>query len=47
MARLTELINYDTSNFEEATQHDVWQEDMVKEYDSSMKNQVLEFVSRP
>ena len=29
-----------------AAQHDVWQEAMVEEYDSIMKNQVLEVVSR-
>ena len=33
--------------FEEAAQHEVWQEAMVEEYDSIMKNQVWEVVSRP
>ena len=31
----------------EAAQHDVWQEAMVEEYDSIMKNQVWEVVPRP
>ena len=44
---MTELINSETSNFEEAAQHDVWQEAMVEEYDSIMKNQVWEVVLRP
>ena len=44
---MTELINSEPSSFEEATQHDVWQEAMVEEYDSIMKNQVWEVVSRP
>ena len=38
MALMTELINSETSNFEEATQHDVWQEVMVEEYDSIEKS---------
>ena len=44
---MTKLINFEPSSFEEAAQHDVWQEAMVKEYDSIMKNQVWEVVSRP
>ena len=47
MALLTELINSEPSSFREAAQHDVWQEAMVEEYDSIMKNQVWEVVSRP
>ena len=47
MALMTELINSEPSNFEEAAQHDVWQEAMVEEYDSIMKNQVWEVVPRP
>ena len=47
MALLTGLINCEPSNFGEATQHDVWQEAMVEEYDSIMKNQVWEVVPRP
>ena len=39
MAVMTELINSEHSSFGEATQHDVWQEAMVEEYDSIMKNQ--------
>ena len=47
MALMTELINSKPSNFEEATQHELWQEAMVEEYDSIMKNQVWEVVPRP
>ena len=46
MALMTELINYEASSFEEAAQHDVWQEAMVEEYDFIMKNQVWEVVQR-
>ena len=42
MALMTELINSEPSSFDEDTQHDVWQEAMVEEYDSIMKNQVWE-----
>ena len=38
MALMTELINSEPSSFDEAAQHDVWQEAMVEEYDSIMKN---------
>ena len=38
MALMTELIKSEPSSFEEATQHDVWKEAMVEEYDSIMKN---------
>ena len=47
MALMTKLMNYERSSSEEAAQHDVWQEAMVEEYDSIMKNQVWEVVSRP
>ena len=47
MALMTELINSDPSSFEEAAQHDVWQEAMVEGYDSIMKNQIWEVVPRP
>ena len=47
MALMTKLINSEPSSFEEATQHDVWQEAMVEEYDSIMKNQVWEVLPRP
>ena len=47
MALMTKLINSEPSSFREATQHDVWQEAMVEEYDSIMKNQVWEVVPSP
>ena len=46
MALMIELINPEPSNFGEVAQHGVWQEAMVEEYDSIMKNQVWEVVSR-
>ena len=46
-ALMTELINFEPSSFGEAAQYDVWQETMVEEYDSIMKNQVWEVVPRP
>ena len=47
MALMTKLINSEPSSFREDAQHDVWQEAMVEEYDSIMKNQVWEIVLRP
>ena len=47
MTLMTELINSEPSSFEEVAQHDMWQEAMVEEYDSIMKNQVWEVVPRP
>ena len=47
MELMTELIYSEPSSFGEAAQHDVWQEAMVEEYDSIMKNQVWEVVPRP
>ena len=44
---MTELINSKPSLFEEAAQHDVWQEAIVEEYDSIMKNRVWEGMPRP
>ena len=46
MALMTKLINSEPSRFGEAAQYDVWQEAMVEEYDSIMKNQVREVVPR-
>ena len=47
MALMTELIKSEPSSFEEVAQHDVWQEAMVEEYDSIMKNQVWKVLPRP
>ena len=46
MAPMTKLNNSEPSSFGEATKHDAWQEVMVEEYDSIMKNQVWEVVQR-
>ena len=47
MAPMIELVKSEPSIFEEAAQHDVWEEDMVEEYESIMKNHVWEVVQRP
>ena len=47
MALMTKSINSEPSSFEEVAQHEVWQEAMVEEYDSIMKNQVWEVLLRP
>ena len=47
MEPMTKLINFEPSSLGEDAQHDVWQEAMVEEYDSIMKNQVWEVVLRP
>ena len=47
MELMTELINSKPSNFRKAAQHDVWQEAILEEYDSIMKNQVWEVVLGP
>ena len=47
MALMIELINSEPFSFEEVVENDVWQEAMVEEYDSIMKNQVWEVVSSP
>ena len=47
MALMTKSINSEPSSFEEVVQDDMWQEGMVEEYDSIMKNQVWEIVPRP
>jgi hypothetical protein len=46
MALMTQLIDAEPSTYEEATQHGVWQEAMMEEYVSIMKNDVWEVVPR-
>jgi hypothetical protein len=47
MALMTQLIDAEPSSYENAAQHKVWQEAMMKEYASIMKNDVWEVVPRP
>jgi hypothetical protein len=47
MALMTQLIDAEPSTYEQAAQHGVWQEAMMEEYASIMKNDVWEVVPRP
>jgi hypothetical protein len=47
MALMTQLIDAEPSTYEHAAQHGVWQEAMMEEYASIMKNDVWEVVPRP
>jgi hypothetical protein len=44
---MTQLIDAEPSSFEQAAQHEVWQDAMMEEYASIMKNDVWEVVPRP
>jgi hypothetical protein len=46
MALMTELIDAEPSTSEQAAKHGVWQEAMMEEYASIMKNDVWELVPR-
>jgi hypothetical protein len=46
MALMSELLEVEPSNFQEASQH-VWRNAMMEEYASIMKNDVWEVVPRP
>jgi hypothetical protein len=47
MALMTQLIDVEPSSYEDTTRHKVWQEAMMEEYASIMKNDVWEVVPRP
>jgi hypothetical protein len=47
MALMIQLIDVEPSTYEQATQHGVWQEAMMEEHASIMKNDVWEVVPRP
>jgi hypothetical protein len=47
VALMTQLIDAEPSTYEQAAQHGVWQEAMMEEYASIMKNDVWEVVPRP
>jgi hypothetical protein len=44
---MTNLFNAEPSTFEEAVKKKEWKEDMMEEYQSTMKNNVWEIVPRP
>jgi hypothetical protein len=45
MALMTQLIDVEPSSYKSAARHKVWQEAMMEEYTSIMKNDVWEVVS--
>ena len=47
MALVTSLHELEPSTFEEASTHQVWRDAIIEEYNSIMKNDVWEVVSRP
>jgi hypothetical protein len=47
MALMSSIIDVEPSSFEEATDQQVWQDAMVEEYTSIMRNDVWDIVSRP
>lgn len=47
MNMMKESIDIESSSFEEAVQQPVWVDAMVDDYDSIIKNNVLEVVPRP
>ena len=47
MALMNELVETESSSFEEAVQKPVWDDAMVEEYESIVKKNVWEVVPRP
>jgi hypothetical protein len=47
MAPKCDIIDFEPSNFEEASKQQVWRDAMVEEYSSIMKNDVWDIASRP
>jgi hypothetical protein len=47
MALMSHIIDFEPSSYEEATGQQVWKDAMMEEYQSIMKNDVWEIVSRP
>jgi hypothetical protein len=47
MALMTNIIDSETSSFEEASRQQVWRDVIVEEHNSIMRNDVWEIVSRP
>jgi hypothetical protein len=47
MVLMSSIIDVEPSSFEEATDQQVWQDSMVEEYTSIMRNDVWDIVPRP
>jgi hypothetical protein len=47
VALVSQLVDSEPSNYQEAAQHQVWRDAMVEEYTSIMQNDVWEVVPRP
>jgi hypothetical protein len=47
MTLMCDIIDFEPSSFEEASERQVWRDAMVEEYSSIMKNDVWDIVSRP
>jgi hypothetical protein len=47
MALMSSIIDAEPSNFDEATDQEVWRDAMVEEYTSIMRNDVWDIMSRP
>ena len=47
LASMSTIVQSEPRSFEEAVEHQVWKDDMHKEYESIMKNDVQEVVPRP
>ena len=44
---MSHIIDSEPTTYEDASRHQVWKDAMVEEYQSIMKNDVWEIVSRP
>ena len=47
MALVSQLVDSDSSSYQEVAMHQVWQDTMVEKYSSIMQNYVWEIVPRP
>jgi len=47
VAKATNIVDSESTSYEEASSQEVWREAMVEEYSSIIKNKIWEVVSRP
>jgi hypothetical protein len=47
MELMSHIIDYEPSSYEEATVQQVWRDSMMEEYQSIMKNDAWDIMSRP
>ena len=47
LAAMSTIVQYELGSFEEFVKHQVWKDAMHEEYESIMKNDVWDVVSRP